>query len=384
MNKLSNQDKREKIENKKDHAFIEKFAYILVFVMLVFVGMTLFLVPKEKQVFNFGKVNLNTDVEVNQEKEKVSADNSVDISKEEINSQLFQNQGNIKENTGLTTAQKAYIAEIKRQKMQANLQKQLSIAKSPQKLAHNLYKKSVPSVAQEDYTREIQGGIEYDYNVPSPPVAQAPQSEEDFSFDLSAATCTIDEMEYVLNLYTSVNSRKPITLAFRRNNPSKTLQPEVISATLPNNKWRNLESEFETVLTSIFGDIFKEESSDRNKTKVGALVTTPCSQSAYVSEPFYVSENPPQRATVSVAKNICSSRNGRLPDILELIAVLKHKNFQNGYYISNSQRMSVNKNGTKGLLNDYIVIQYKNGDVYFTTTSKIPPNQQVFVDCVLK
>lgn len=381
MNKLSNQEKQKK---RKDRAFIEKFAYILAFVLLVFVGLSLFITPKEKYVFNFDKVNLNSDESIEQEKENISVHDGVSLDNE-INADIMNDNGKMMTNEALTQEQKKYFADIKRQKMQEKLRKQMAIAQNPRKLAHTLYKKNAPSHIYN--TPEIKGGVEYDYNMPSTPkttqnTEQIPNN--DYTFDLSASTCTTDEMEYVLNLYTSVNSRKPLTLPFRRNNPSSELYPEVINATLPNNKWRNLENEFEAVLGSIFGEIFKDESSNTNKTKVGALITTPCSDSAYVSEAFYVSDTLPQRVNASSARNYCSSRSGRLPDILEIIAILKHKNLPSGYYMTNSQIMKVNKNGTKSLLNDYVVIQYQKGDVYFTSSSKLPQNASVYGECVLK
>ncbi|MBR6163548.1 hypothetical protein IKQ26_06655 [bacterium] len=377
MNKLSNQEKREK---RKNNAFFEKFAYVLAFVLLVFVGLTLFITPKEKQVYEFDKVTLNGSGEIKQD-EKISADEGVNLSDIDVDTNILEENGRVKENTSLSLAQKKYIAQIKRQKMQENLRKQLSIAKSPKKLAHTLYRKNAPVI-----TPQIQGGVEYDYNMPTPPQTDnfPVQPSEDYSFDLSASTCTPDEMEYVLNLYTSVNSRKAITLPFRRDNPSKSLRPEVINATLPNNKWKNLEDDFDRVVSSIFGEIFKEESSETNKTKVGALITTPCSENAYVSEAFYVSDRLPQKITLSSAKNYCASRHGRLPDILEAIAILKHKKLQSGYYMTNSQILSMNNNGTKTLKNDFIVMQYQNGEVNFLSSSKLPQNQQVWGECVLK
>ena len=374
MKKLSNQEEREK---RKNNAFIEKFAYILAFVMLLFVGLTLFIPRQEKYEFNYEKVSLNADEGINQDEEKTSVREGVSLDNE-VNSRIDETDGRINQGGGLSLEQKQYMADIKRRKMEDKLRKQMAIAHNPRKLAHTLYKENAPSIAK--YTKtEIKGGIEYNES----PLAGGDGGSGGDSYGLYASNCTREEMEYVLNLYTSANARHPLILPFRRNNPMQGMSPEIIYATLPNNKWKNLESDLEAAFSSIFSQIFQDDS-NQDKTKVGAMITTPCSDAAYVSEAFFVSNSLPKKINASSAKSYCASVNGRLPDILEIISILKHKKLPQGYYITNSQRMNVNPNGTKALVNDYMVMQYQNGNVYFTSTSKLPGNQQVYGECVLR
>ena len=345
--------------------------------LLLFTGLSLFLTPKEKLEYKFDKLTIQEDVNV-EEAHKIEEKAAVrDYSIEEMNKELNPEP---KKNYLYSEEERKRLAQIKKRNIQEILEKKFTFDKPkrtipPRTITANNYNKYIPQTSYNEIQNYNPAPINYSY---------APEQPDDFfNIQLENTTCSRNEIEYVLKLYTSLNS-KPLTLVFRRNGHS-TGTPEIIYATLPNNKWKDLQDSFGSVMETLVQELIGEEDgSHGNLKKVSAMITTPCSDTQYVSQAFYVSNQPPAATSINSARSFCNSKNGRLPDVLELISIITHKNMPSGYYITNSERLSSDRYSNEiRPLGDNIVIEYTNNNIYFTTTSKIP-TQSVYAECVLK
>ena len=362
------QEKRqEDRERRNKNRFYERLAVVLVFVLLFFTGLSLFIGPKEKLEFKFDKLTIKEDENIEEAPKIKEKPAFIDYSVEEMNRELNPEPKKI---SLYTPEERKRLAQIKKRQMQEILEKKFP----KERITAKRYNRYIP---QNTYNGS-------NYQSPLPQYSYTPEQPDDY-FDilLENTTCSRKEIEYVLKLYTSVYE-KPLTLVFRRNDHSSNV-PEIIYATLPNNKWKDVRDSLGSIMQNLFMDILGEDDGRHgNLKKVAAMITTPCSNSQYVSQSFYVSAQPPVMTSVSGAGSFCNSQNGRLPDVLELISIITHKNMPSGYYITNSERLSTDRYGDQiKPLGDYIVIDYRNNDIFFTTTSKIP-TKSVYTECVLK
>lgn len=398
MSKIEQNDKEKQRERRKNNRFYERLAVILIFILLVFTGISLFISPKEKLELNFDTLNISGDAKVEgnvkvEENAKVEQE-MPDMTTEQINEEITANLQPPK-TSNYTLEEKKRIIEMRKKNIQDILDKKLSIEKpepKKQKIAvrdYNYNNYIPPQAYEDDYSSS-------DYSEP-PVYQEAPRYEmprqtaktggggDDF-YDilLDDTTCRPSEIEYVLKLFTSQYTN-PLTLVFRRNG-HETGTPEIIYATLPNNKWKDIRESLGNVMQTLFDELMAGDTSSHpsNLKKVTAMITTECSETQYVSQAFYVSTSAPASTTVSGAQSFCNRKGGRLPDILELISIVTHKSMPSGYYMTNSERLSTDHYGAKVQpLGDYVVLELRGNNIYFTTSSKIH-NQSVYAECVIK
>lgn len=398
-NSQENKTKQEQRERRKNNRFYERLAVVLVFILLVFTGVSMFVTPKEKIEFKFDKLNISEDikheekVEINEEPikaEEYSYEEPQTTISENVNEELDEVIKPKKPVSNYTPAERQRLVQMRKKNMQDIFDKKFTLHQKP--------KPKRQTLASKNYNKYYSPQQVYPNNIPpaeTPSYQETPKYEEqapfygsgnyDNYFDilLKDSTCTPEEIEYVLKLYTSKYSN-PLTLVFRRNGHEKGV-PEIIYATLPNNQWKDIGDSLGNVMQTLFEGLMGENNpAANNMKKVTAMITTECSETQYVSQSFYVSNSAPAMTSLSNAQSFCSSRHGRLPDILELISIVTHKSMPSGYYITNSERLSTDRFGEQvHPLGDYMVLELRGNDIYFTYSSKIP-TQSVYAECVLR
>ncbi len=392
MSNLSEQnDKEMQRERRKKNRFYERLAVILIFILLVFTGISIFISPKEKLEFNFDKLNISETVKheetVNVQKEPIKVQEEHNITPEEINEQIKVTEV-IPHKSNYTVEEKQRIIAMRKKNIQDILDKKLSVEKpKPKKQTVAVRNYNYNNIPPLEYEGDIPVSEEPVYRetpVYKEPTAKVNRGGDDF-FDilLDDTTCRPEEIEYVLKLYTSKYT-KPLTLVFRRND-HKTGTPEIIYATLPNNKWKDIGESLGNVMQTLFDELMGEDKAHpSNLKKVTAMITTECSSTQYVSQAFYVSTSSPSTTSTHNAQSYCNNKGGRLPDILELISIVTHKTMPSGYYMTNSERLSTDHYGAEVRpLGDYMVLELRGNNIYFTSSSKIS-NQSVYAECVIK
>lgn len=394
MSNLSEQQEKEKQrERRRNNRFYERLAVILIFILLVFAGASIFIYPKEKVEINFDQLNISGEIkheeDVKIEEEGIKVQEEPDITTEEMNEQIVVTN-TLPKKSNYTQEDKKRLIAMRKKNIQEILDKKLSI-KTPQRkkqtvASKNYRSKYIPPLAFEE-DLPIQDIPEYEeepvYQEPAPRT-KASGGDDYFDILLKDTTCRPAEIEYVLKLYTSKYSQ-PLTLVFRRNG-LETGTPEIIYATLPNNKWKDIKESLGNVMQTLFDELLGDDNSKHpaNLKKVTAMITTECSSTQYVSQAFYVSPSTPAATSAHNAQNYCRNKGGRLPDILELIAIVTHKQMPSGYYMTNSERLSTDRYGEEVRpLGDYLVLELRGNNIYFTSSSKIS-NRSVYAECVMR